>query len=204
MITMDWIKKNWMVIAIGALILAVIIYFIRQKKNKGKITVVLPKIPGLSSRGLAPTAESKAAMKKQLEECEKGSAMIRLAPGSVHPCAALRDLVAESGYFVQQSESAYGGSGIDPFTETKNGLNTMDFAMGMSGTSLLEDGNMHAESNFIVTGCPPGKEPNPTTGKCGDVYSWDQMPENNFGKTKPRPSSSGSIKTTPGGTTITN
>jgi hypothetical protein len=63
---------------------------------------------------------------------------------------------------------------------------------------------MHAESNFIVTGCPPGKEPNPTTGKCGDVYSWDQMPENNFGKTKPRPSSSGSIKTTPGGTTITN
>jgi hypothetical protein len=36
--------------------------------------------------------------------------------------------------------------------------------------------NKKTESSFMVTGCQPGEEPNPTTGQCGDSWSWDQMP----------------------------
>ena len=40
--------------------------------------------------------------------------------------------------------------------------------------------NKKTESSFMVTGCQPGEEPNPTTGQCGDSWSWDQMPSDSY------------------------
>ena len=40
--------------------------------------------------------------------------------------------------------------------------------------------NKKTESSFMVTGCQPGEEPNPTTGQCGDSWSWDQMPADSY------------------------
>lgn len=37
-----------------------------------------------------------------------------------------------------------------------------------------------AESSYMITGCPPETTPNPTTGRCGNLYSWDQIPKGIF------------------------
>lgn len=36
------------------------------------------------------------------------------------------------------------------------------------------------EENYMITGCPPGILPNPTTGICNNSYSWDQVPNFNM------------------------
>ena len=110
---MNWIKKNWIVITIVAIVIAVIIYFIIKKRKASKSS---------------PTGNTgkKAADLKKLADCEANTKNVRLSPGQPHPCAALRDMVA--------NESSFSG----PFTKT-NSLNVEDFSMGLQGTSLLED-----------------------------------------------------------------
>ena len=185
----DWMTKNKVAIVIGISIIAVIIiYFILRKKtnvlvNVPKVKVpdmlkVLPGMTGLtgitrSRAATAPVVEKKATkaeLQRQLDECEKNTKNIRLPVGAVHPCAALRDLVANT-------ESSFAG----PFTKT-NGLNMMDVAMGNDGLALLEDRNRRAggESSYMITGCPPGLLPNPTTGICGKSMSWSGTPKGLF------------------------
>ena len=37
-----------------------------------------------------------------------------------------------------------------------------------------------AESGYMITGCPPGLTPDPTTGICGNSWSWDQVPKGGY------------------------
>lgn len=119
---MDWIKKNWITIAIVVLAVAVIIYFLKRKKKTG------PAITGAKA-GAGPS------VKEQLASCEKTAQGIRLIPGAPHPCAGLRDAAAkESAYFAQQVESAYGGNIDDK-------INVVDYAIGNQGMGMLEENN---------------------------------------------------------------
>ena len=150
---MDWIKKNVVTIAVVLIIIAVIIYFVRRNRKNGQIVLKIPQIPGMAgrSRGVSPEGKTKAELQKQLAECEAGSAGIKLAAGSPHPCAGIRDLLAAA-------ESSFSG----PFTET-NGLNVEDFSMGLQGMSLLEDRSL--ESNFGKAKAKP--KPTTTTTTVG-------------------------------------
>lgn len=139
---MDWIKKNWIWIAIGLIVIAVIVGIIRKNKQDNTLVIKLPKFPNMSGRGSSPAGEAKtkAALQKEYDACMESTKNIRLMAGAPHPCAATKDMLdkAESGYFMQGgNDSNFAG----PFTKT-NGLNVQDFSMGLEGLSLLEDRNI--------------------------------------------------------------
>jgi hypothetical protein len=151
---MDWIKKNWMWIAVGLLIIAIIAGVIYKNKKDNTLVIKLPKVPKMpfAGRGMAPTGEAKktkAQLQKEYDACMLSTQNIRLASGAVHPCAATKDMLdkAESGYFMQ------GGSDSNYYPDvfgTGDDLNIGDFAIGLQGTSL-ERGMMpevKAESGF--------------------------------------------------------
>lgn len=122
--TMEWIKKNWMTIAIVALVIAVVIYFVRKNKKDNTIVLKLPKIPGLAGRGVAPAGESSAQVKAKLDECMKGVANVRIASNVAHPCAPLQDAYDK----LAKAESSYEG-------ELKYPL--VDMATGQDGLAML-------------------------------------------------------------------
>lgn len=145
--TMDWIKKNWIWIAIVLIVIAVIVGIIRKNKADNTLVIKLPKFPKMAGRGSA--GESSEQAKAKLDQCNKGLANVRLSSNMPHPCAALQDAfekakMAESGYFMEGGfESNYGGLDyITPFKETEAGLNTVAFGIGDPGTSLLKDGSL--------------------------------------------------------------
>lgn len=146
---MDWIKKNWIWIAIGLIVIAVIVGIIRKNKADNTLVIKLPKfprVPGMAGRGSVPSPESIAKAKDELAKCEESTKSIRLMAGAPHPCASIRDVVKgmESSFFMQNGyESNYGGlDRITPFAKTEAGLNTVAFGIGDPGTSLLKDGNL--------------------------------------------------------------
>lgn len=126
---MEWIKKNWIWIAVALLVIAVIVGIIRYRKKEKELVIKIPKLPGMAGRGAAPAGESPEQAKAKLDACMAGTANIRLATGAPHPCAALKD-----AYEKAKSESSF----VGPFTETE-GLNLQAFAMGADGTALLQD-----------------------------------------------------------------
>jgi hypothetical protein len=138
-LTMDWIKKNWITIAVVVLIVAVIIYFMNKKKAK-------PVRAGAKTGG-------SSALKNQLAVCEQNATAIRMIPGTEHPCTKLRNAVAaESGYFVQEAGSSnYEGEGGN----ISDQLNIVDYAIGNQGMGMLEENNfnmpdfkLRQESNY--------------------------------------------------------
>ncbi len=146
MTTMDWIKKNWMTIAVVALVIAAMVYLINKyRESKGESALKPLKIPKLtrsSTVALTPAQEaaSLADLKKKLADCELQMTSVRLASGGINPCATLRDMVAKAS-----GESSFTGA----FSKTP-GLNVLDFGMGLDGMALLEDKNLRAggESGF--------------------------------------------------------
>lgn len=123
-INMEWIKKNWMWIAVAALVIAVIVYYVRKNKKDGEITLKLPKIPGLQGRGTAPAGESSESAKAKLDECYQGLANVKLNPNMPHPCAALKDAYESA----KKAESSYAGG------EISNPV--VDMAIGQDGLAL--------------------------------------------------------------------
>jgi hypothetical protein len=139
----EWIKKNWMTIGIVALVIILVIYFVR--KNRETLTVKFPKATKLFTiaRGKAPEQETKtkAQLQAELDACEKAQATVRLMPGAVSPCARIRELL-------NKTESNFNGF-AGPFTST-NGINVTDYAMGMEGLSLLEDKSLSSYNGIDV------------------------------------------------------
>lgn len=136
----EWIKKNWMTLLIVALVIILVIYFVR--KNRETLTVKFPKATRLFTiqRGKAPVQETKtkAQLQAELDACEKMQASVRVQAGAVSPCARIRELLSKA-------ESNFNGF-AGPFTST-SGINVTDYAMGMEGLSLLEDKSLK-ESSF--------------------------------------------------------
>ena len=129
----NWIKQNWLTIAIIGLVIAVVIYY--RKKDK---KIVLASIkPRTAARSEAPAGETAAQAKTKLDECYKNFANVRLDPSAKHPCAALQDAYDK----ISKPESSYGF-----FTKTE-GLNTIDYGIGLQGTALLNDKSL-AESAY--------------------------------------------------------
>lgn len=149
----NWIKENWMSVTGVVLVILVILFIVnRARKAKGESEIKPLKLPKLTrtTTAPAPTQEGKSLeqLKKELADCEEKSKSLRLMPGAVHPCANLRDLVAKASGV----ESNFNGTGA--FAKT-NGLNVLDFGMGLDGMSLLEDKNLKSqmsESNFRSAG----------------------------------------------------
>lgn len=154
---MDWIKKNWITIAVVVvLIIAVIIYFLKKKKTS-----------------LLTGKSGKTALQSQYDACMEGTRNIRLAAGATSPCAKLKSAL--------DKESSYSGD---------NQVNVVDYAIGAQGMSMLTEKHegiqlpniniRNAESNYTITGCPPGLLPNDTTGNCDNSEDWDQVPESSY------------------------
>jgi len=143
----NWIKENGMYVAIVVIVILVLLFIVnRARKAKGGSEIKPLKLPKLTRTVTpAPAQESKSLeqLKKELADCEDSAKSMRLIAGNVHPCANLRDMVAKAS----GSESNFNGTGA--FAKT-NGLNVLDFGMGLDGMSLLEDKNLKSqmESNF--------------------------------------------------------
>ena len=164
----NWIKENWMAVT-GIVIVILVILFIvnRARKAKGGSEIKPLKLPKLTRTVTpVPTQEGKSLMqlKKELADCEDSAKSMRLMPGSVHLCANLRDMVAKAG----GSESNYQG----PFTKT-NGLNIVDFGMGLDGMSLLEDKNLKSKmggnSKTVSTKPKMCRYPDGTPVPCSEI-----------------------------------
>lgn len=146
----NWIKENWMSVTGVVLVILVILFIVnRARKAKGESEIKPLKLPKLTRTvTTAPTQEGKSLeqLKKELADCEEKMTTVKLKPGS-NPCANLRDLVAKAS----GGESNFNGTGA--FAKT-NGLNVLDFGMGLDGMSLLEDKNLKSqmESNFRSAG----------------------------------------------------
>lgn len=143
----EWIKKNWLTVAIIGLVIAIVIYYSRKEDGKIVVTLPAPKIPGTAARGSAPAGETAAQAKSKLDECLKSSANIRMATTGVHPCATLQD--AYDKISKGSKESSYG-----VFTPTQ-GLNTIDYGIGLQGTALLKDKQL-TESSYGCRGNESG------------------------------------------------
>jgi hypothetical protein len=61
--TMDWIKKNWIWIAIGLIVIAVIVGIIRKNKADNTLVIKLPKFPKMAGRGSAGESAEQARIK---------------------------------------------------------------------------------------------------------------------------------------------
>lgn len=146
----NWIKENWMYVTIVVLIILVVLFIVnRARKAKGGSEIKPLKLPKLTRTVTpAPAQEGKSLeqLKKELADCEEKMKSVRLS-GNTQPCANLRDMVAKAS----GSESNFNGTGV--FAKT-NGLNVLDFGMGLDGMSLLEDKNLKSqmESNFRTGG----------------------------------------------------
>jgi hypothetical protein len=129
---MEWIKKNWKWLVVAIIVIIVVLYFVNKNRAKaGKEKISL--IPGATARRVKKKEEEKQAKiqgtESTLAKCEDSAKSVRLKAGTPHPCTNLRaELSALKG------ESKFTG----PWTKT-NGLNVMDYAMGLEGMSLLED-----------------------------------------------------------------
>jgi cbb3-type cytochrome oxidase subunit 3 len=119
--TMDLIKKNWITIAIAILVVAVIIYFMKKKK-KTSVLNTASKMP-------VPD-ESKSGLQRQLSDCENNVKSIRLIPGSIHPCAGIRDAISKT------SESSYNRNDDN---NIGNEINVVDYAIGDQGMAMLTE-----------------------------------------------------------------
>lgn len=141
----NWIKENWMSVTGVVLVILVILFIVnRARKAKGEAEIKPLKLPKLTRAvTTAPAQEGKSLeqLKKELADCEEKSKTMRLIPGNPHPCATLRDMVAKAS----GNESNFNGA----FSKT-NGLNILDYGMGLEGMALLEDKNLKSkmESNF--------------------------------------------------------
>lgn len=140
----NWIKENWMSVTGVVLVILVILFIVnRARKAKGEAEIKPLKLPKLTRAvTTAPAQEGKSLeqLKKELADCEEKMKSVRTIPGNPHPCATLRDMVAKAS----GNESNYGA-----FSKT-NGLNILDYGMGLEGMALLEDKNLKSkmESNF--------------------------------------------------------
>lgn len=150
----NWIKENWMSVTMVVLVILVVLFIVnRARKAKGGSEIKPLKIPKLTRTvSTAPVQEGKSLeqLKKELFDCEDSAKSMRLMPGSVHPCANLRDMVAKASG--PSNESNFNDTGA--FAKT-NGLNVLDFGMGLDGMSLLEDKNLKSqmESNYrLISG----------------------------------------------------
>jgi hypothetical protein len=162
MIKMDWIKKHWIAITVGVVILAIIIWYVVKNKKNNQVVVTLPKFPKLSKipftafRSPTPTpvpvAEKKATkaeLQKQYDDCMVANKNYK---GRTPPCAVIEDMLnkAESGYFMQ------GDDGISKYYPdvfgTGTGLNIGAYAIGLQGTGLergmWEPGMEKPENSF--------------------------------------------------------
>lgn len=147
----NWIKENWMSVTIVVIVILVVLFIVnRARKAKGEAEIKPLKLPKLTRTTTAPApvqeGKSLEQLKKELADCELKMTTVKLKPGS-NPCANLRDMVAKAS----GSESNFNGTGA--FSKT-NGLNVLDFGMGLDGMSLLEDKNLKSsmESNFRGAG----------------------------------------------------
>lgn len=169
---MEWFKKNWKWVAVAVIVLIVVLYFINKKRvaaGKEKISLV----PGASARRArkkeAEKKEKIGTLETKLNLCQESTKAVRLKAGAVHPCEPIKkQLSALKG----NSESSY----MSPWHKAK-GLNIIDFSMGQDGLALYEDKQLGQESGFLFSGCKDGEYPNPTTGQCGETWTWDQMPK---------------------------
>lgn len=139
----EWIKKNWLTIAVVGLVIAIVIYYARKKDSK---TVIKLSGVGTAGRGTAPASETAAtAAKDKLDECNKRLVNVKINTNLPHPCATLQDAYDK----IKKQESSYG-----VFTPTQ-GLNTLDYGIGLQGTALLEDKQLK-ESSYGCRGSESG------------------------------------------------
>lgn len=125
---MEFIKKNWITIAVVVLIVAIIVYFLRKKK-----TPAATNTSGAAGRPVTSDSGSKSDLQNRLNECEKNTQGIRLMAGASHPCDSLKDALSKA-------ESSFDGPGT-PANNLGKQINIVDYAIGDQGMSMLTESN---------------------------------------------------------------
>ncbi len=81
----EFVTKHWKWIALAAILLAAFVWYMKSKKTSSSTT---------GDTG-SKASGNLAALKTQLDDCEKNMANIRLVSGASNPCQSLRDEVAK-------------------------------------------------------------------------------------------------------------